>query len=229
MRPLGCIVLLSLNVFCLKDTFASCGKDAPFCPLQPLPSDLKADILALKQQSDEKIIGALENFSATEQGLSVFNGHAHTTTGTLLSEGQGSSKPHLRPQDPRLYIFVSLSMREAALIELGKDAKRVAGVLVLRGLKDGSFKKTAQAFEKFIQKTGYGIIIDPLLFKTFEVTTVPAFVVAEAATLCPSNTSCPGPAYDKLSGHVSLDYALSELARHGDFPLANVFLTRLRQ
>lgn len=214
-------ILLGLSFVCAFELHAACGTDAHFCPVEPLSPELEAQVLALQKQSEEKVAGLLQDSSDL-----LRNDSSEGLQSLLVND---KTKALSARSEPRLYVFVSLSLPEASLIELGKQAKKIDGVLVLRGLKDASFKKTAQAFKAFIEKTGYGLIIDPMLFKTFEVTTAPTFVIAQAQPSCPQNSSCPAPAYDKLSGHVSLEYALRELACRGEFSLAKKFLTRLRE
>ena len=63
-----------------------------------------------------------------------------------------------------------------------------------------------------IKKSGQGIIIDPEMFKTYQIQSVPSFVVVS------------GNKYDKLSGNVTLKYAMSEMQSKGE-----VFQTKNEQ
>ena len=56
-----------------------------------------------------------------------------------------------------LYIFVSFSLGEKALLNLAREAKQFDAILVLRGFKEGSYRKTAQALQEIITKTGQGV------------------------------------------------------------------------
>lgn len=91
-------------------------------------------------------------------------------------------------------IFVSLSMPEATLKSLYIDAQAHGAALVLRGLKNHSFKQTTEA----LKQLGITVQIDPLLFKKYQIKAVPTFVWVV------------GPQTHTLSGNVSLAYALSQ-------------------
>jgi type-F conjugative transfer system pilin assembly protein TrbC len=114
------------------------------------------------------------------------------------------------------YLFISLSMPSSALVELVKEAKKEGFVPVLRGFKENSYRKTVAAFEELVKKTDYGVSIDPELFKEFDIKAVPAIVVSAPSVICPANTSCPKAPYNKLSGNVSIRYALEEFRKKGE-------------
>lgn len=113
-----------------------------------------------------------------------------------------------------LYIFLSFSMGEKALLNLAIDAKRYGATLVLRGFIDGSYAKTAKALQKIIIKTGQGFIIDPELFTLFAVNAVPTFILAKPFQVSITDRT-QTPIHDRLQGHVSIRYALEVLAKEG--------------
>ncbi len=113
---------------------------------------------------------------------------------------------------PPLLIFVSFSLGQKALLNLARDAKVWGGVLVLRGFKDGSHKKTALALEEIIAKSGVGFSVDPELFSLFNITSVPTFVLAKPFPSQSAQTLL----HDRMSGHVSLSYVLETFAKQGD-------------
>lgn len=104
-----------------------------------------------------------------------------------------------------LFVFVSFSMSEQNIIQLSQEAKRFGAILVLRGLKNGSFRETAQVLKKIIEKAQNGMIIDPTLFKHYNITQVPSFILA-------SNEN----EYDHIVGNISISYALTQMTRDGD-------------
>ncbi|MBY0500441.1 MAG: type-F conjugative transfer system pilin assembly protein TrbC [Alphaproteobacteria bacterium] len=113
-----------------------------------------------------------------------------------------------------LYIFVSFSIGEKALLNLAQEAKRFGATLVLRGFKDRSYFKTAQALQQIIQETGQGFMIDPELFSLFAVTAVPTYVLSKPFPFnFPEVTQTP--LHDRLQGYVSVFYALSAFAKEG--------------
>jgi type-F conjugative transfer system pilin assembly protein TrbC len=116
--------------------------------------------------------------------------------------------PALLPANLRgsLYIFVSLSMPAVKLIELLQDAKKHQGTLVLRGLKNNSYKETAMFLQKVIQQGENGFIVEPELFQRYQVTRVPQFILVDEVT----------KTFDKITGNITLLYALQEFRRAGD-------------
>jgi len=92
-----------------------------------------------------------------------------------------------------LFIFVSFSMKEAALKALYRDAQSKNAILVLRGLQDNSFKKTAET----LKGLGIRVQINPKLFEKYRIQSVPTFVSVQKNQV------------HTLSGHVSLDYVLA--------------------
>jgi conjugal transfer pilus assembly protein TrbC len=114
-----------------------------------------------------------------------------------------------------LRIFVSFSMPESLLVNLDQQARKIGAKLVIRGLKNNSFKETFE-FIKSIDDQAIRVDIDPKAFTEFGITQVPSFVLN-------SDTS-----YDKITGNVSLSYVLKEFADSGDLPVkAAEYLRRL--
>lgn len=108
-----------------------------------------------------------------------------------------------------LYVFVSLSMPKPALIALNKEAVRLGAALVLRGLKDNSYQKTALYLKEVIEKTGQGFLIHPELFKRYEIHQVPSVVLT-------TDTLGSEPIFDVVSGHIPIQTALLEIAEKGE-------------
>ena len=69
-------------------------------------------------------------------------------------------------------IFVSFSMPPESIKSLYVDSKKYNATLIMRGLIDGSFKKTT----KELQNLGVELQIDPNLFKEYKITKVPTIV-----------------------------------------------------
>ncbi len=85
-------------------------------------------------------------------------------------------------------------------------------VLFNRGLVNNSFKDTTQAVYALIkEKRQGGLMLDPTLFKKFNITQVPAFVMVDHSNL--SQPLCSK--YDVVYGNVSLEYALRKFANNG--------------
>ena len=133
------------------------------------------------------------------------------------------NKKDLSDQIPELLIFVSFSMPEKLLVEISEQAQEAGGVLVFRGPLEGSLTKTSNKMLS-IKKGGMSGIINPILFKKFNINTVPTIVVNEGFKGCDNCTLIA----DKISGTVTIDYALRTFAREGDFKaIAKTHLAKL--
>jgi conjugal transfer pilus assembly protein TrbC len=134
---------------------------------------------------------------------------------------------------PRLQIFVTLAMPEASLRALVTQAMRANAVLVLRGAKNGSVQQTIDAVRTFIGTQAVAWQIDPPAFTRYQVTTAPTFVLTKAGAernACGNDVCIAQGDFAKVSGDVSLDYALEAIARGAPSVAADaeVLLSRLR-
>lgn len=131
--------------------------------------------------------------------------------GDMAKDGLGEA--------PRFIAFASLSMPAQALRQMMDDVTRAGGVVVFRGLSQGSAKVMTDALGKVL-KPGErmdGVGIDPRLFRAFSVSEVPAYVVtASDFDLC-SGFDCASavPPYDRMNGNVTAEYALRTFAEGG--------------
>jgi type-F conjugative transfer system pilin assembly protein TrbC len=127
----------------------------------------------------------------------------------------------------RKLVFVSLSLSDNNLENIVREAKVRGWVPVMRGFKEGSYKKTAKYLSEMMRKTGYGVVIDPESFKEFEVKVVPTFVIAgvkeggcskneEKSNLGTDAVSCNGTKYNKIAGNVSFEYVEGVFNKSGE-------------
>jgi type-F conjugative transfer system pilin assembly protein TrbC len=99
-----------------------------------------------------------------------------------------------------LYVFVSFSLPEETWLTLSQEVTKVGGVLVLRGLPNNSFKQLAHKVHALREKGVLAPVqIDPKLFSKFAVTKIPCFVTTYKED------------FDKLTGNVSLKFALEKM------------------
>ncbi|OJX09012.1 MAG: type-F conjugative transfer system pilin assembly protein TrbC [Caedibacter sp. 38-128] len=119
---------------------------------------------------------------------------------------------------PTVLVFASFSMPQATIKHLAMDLKKVGGALVIRGLINNSFKKTAMA----LQKLGEGVLLDPTLFEKYNVTSVPTFIIFEG------DLKDEHPPYDRLTGNVSLRFALERVTQEGEIKSAALLLEKLK-
>lgn len=115
----------------------------------------------------------------------------------------------------RLLIFISMSMPKSAIENLITQGEKVGAVFVLRGLVDGSLKKTQKSFYAAMNGHKVGAMINPELFKTFNVTKVPTFAIYANAKQNPLNTGCKiAPEFVTITGSVSVRYALEQMQQN---------------
>lgn len=136
---------------------------------------------------------------------------------------------------PRFIAFASLSMPPQSLKTLVRDTAAAGGVTVLRGFPGGSAKQLTKMIAAMgangAQLSALGI--DPRLFRAFDIKAAPSFVMASSDfTLC-DGFDCKGavPPHDRMTGNVSVEYALETFAG-GAGPgsrLAALHLARLKQ
>lgn len=130
------------------------------------------------------------------------------------------------PQEA-LYIFISTSIPIDTLKLLGEQAVRGGAALVLRGIPGGfdGYTNMLQTLKPVIA-TGADIQIHPELFDRFEVSSVPAFVIAKYEEGCQGNV-CDAESIS-VAGDVSLPFALEHLATR-PHPLSTTAKERLQR
>ena len=119
--------------------------------------------------------------------------------------------------DNHLLIFISYSIPKEQLVSLIKQAQSINAVFVLRGMIDGSMKKTQKEFFELKKNYQIGAMINPKLFSAFSVTQVPTFVIYKSGGTDILKEACNvAPTYTKIIGSVSVRYALEKLERSNE-------------
>lgn len=115
---------------------------------------------------------------------------------------------------PDLFVMVSLSMPKEALVRTAEQAERAGATLVFRGLKGDSMTKMGEEIKAIVGSRSVSVVVHPPAFQQFSVTRVPAIVIArpEAGNVLDNGCSKP-ETFVKVSGDVSLDYALDYIER----------------
>lgn len=138
-----------------------------------------------------------------------------------IAQFSGEMRQMIKTQEPivthlkkvsQVLVFLSFSMPEKSLQAWLLQCKQSGATPVIRGLIHNSFKDTMAAIQTLSKKTGIGMQLDPILFKTFDVVEVPAVVYVKDTPDCPANMDCKPVDYDSLYGDVSLDYALEKMS-----------------
>lgn len=120
-------------------------------------------------------------------------------------------------EGPLFVVFASLSMPEASLARLIADTTRAGGMVVFRGFPDNSARLFAEGLRKVVrdERQEAHIAIDPRLFRAFRVTAAPTFVVTASDYALCDGLDCTSavPGHDRMTGNVSVGYALESFAR----------------
>lgn len=147
--------------------------------------------------------------------------------GDMAKDGMGEA--------PRFIAFASLSMPATALRQLMDDVTRAGGVVVFRGLTQGSAKVMTDALSRVLKPGEQmdGVGIDPRLFRAFGIEAVPTYVVTSSDfDLCDGfDCTTAVPPFDRMSGNVTTAHALTTFAQ-GSGPgakLAAQHLARLER
>lgn len=138
-----------------------------------------------------------------------------------ISAGRGSyGDGDNKRQFSGLYIFVSTSMPKPLLKSYLSEANKYGGVLVLKGLPQGSFKELTKFVTDLTGKGGdsqdiaANIQIDDEAYEKFKVVSVPAIVLSADSEYHPNQTAIFK--FDKMVGNVGVKYSLEEFSRSGE-------------
>lgn len=135
-------------------------------------------------------------------------------------------------EEPGLFILVSFSMPLESIERLADQAAKAGGTIVLRGVIDDSLKKTAEVAGEFVKRhPGAQFQIDPTLFRRFNVSQVPAFVLsAQPGDANTCGKACdPANSFAMVAGDVTLDYALEYIAKQREPRFAELAENRLQR
>jgi type-F conjugative transfer system pilin assembly protein TrbC len=127
---------------------------------------------------------------------------------------------------PQLLIFVSTSMPLSLLKNYYKEAAIYNGILVFKGLPNGSFKELSNLIGELVgpkpdeTNASAGAIIDDESFERFGVTHVPSFVLYKEEE-CFTETSCK-ITYDKIVGNIGIRAVLNEFIDTGEMKEAAI-------
>jgi conjugal transfer pilus assembly protein TrbC len=132
-------------------------------------------------------------------------------SGRMTIDGMGEA--------PRFIAFASTSMPPASLRQMFDDVSRAGGVVVLRGLPNNSAKALTAALARVAREGEQldNVGIDPRLFRAFNVTAVPAYVVTTSDfDLCDGfDCRTDVPPHDRMTGNVTVEHVLGTFAGGG--------------
>jgi type-F conjugative transfer system pilin assembly protein TrbC len=103
-----------------------------------------------------------------------------------------------------IFVFISFSMPDSLIKSYIAEARGLKEknngniTFVLRGFYENSYRKTTDKVAKLSGSRPVSIVVDPTLFKKYNVTQVPS-VVRDG-----------GDSYDKMNGATTIKYALEQ-------------------
>lgn len=122
----------------------------------------------------------------------------------------------------RLLVFISSSMPKKSIINLMTQAAPLGAVFVIRGLINGSYVNTYKYFYELKGDNQIGIMINPTLFKAIDVDVVPTYALYQSDQDLLSTACNVTPKYTKVSGEITIHYALEQLSRSSNRELAQI-------
>ncbi|MDC0857582.1 type-F conjugative transfer system pilin assembly protein TrbC [Rickettsiales bacterium] len=178
-------------------------------------------------QNSEQINQGIKDYYGEENLQPDFN-RLKKVQNQLSTEDASQQKPS--SQISLLMVFVSSSMPQESLIQYADQVSKSGGVMVVRGFINGSMTNTVK-FIKSLSEEGTRAIIDPNVFRLFDIRQVPEVIVISNQNNCINGKCEQTPLHDRIRGNVSLEYALEKISKEGDFAKveAKKFLTNLRK
>lgn len=125
--------------------------------------------------------------------------------------------------ESRLYVFVSTSMPHSLLKSYYDEANKYSGILVFKGLPNGSFKELLQLISELMvdndenKEQLASIQIDDEAYEKFSVSSVPTIVLSKENQYHPLQED--KIEFDKITGNVGIGYSLEEFYQKGDLQI----------
>jgi type-F conjugative transfer system pilin assembly protein TrbC len=164
-------------------------------PMAAKATCYQAEALQLAKEAEQKKTLYLEEVEALQTNAeSYLEKILHPEKTVLITNACQKNafvERNFSPNNNEYRIFVSLSVPKETLKSLYQESNAQNIAMVLRGLKENSFKKTAE----YLKALEISVQIDPKLFKKYQISTVPTFVWAKENE------------YHTITGNISLQYA----------------------
>ncbi|EAT07440.1 hypothetical protein SKA58_19455 [Sphingomonas sp. SKA58] len=154
---------------------------------------------AMTRISDPRLKGAAGDPSGAIDFDELVSGASE-----ILKGGQGGA--------PMFMVFASTSMPAESLKPLINHTAAAGGVVVFRGFPGNSAKQFMAKLHEVVSKddTNVRIMVDPRLFRAFNVQVAPTFVVAGSDFEPCDQLDCVStpPPSDRMAGNVTVRFAL---------------------
>lgn len=152
-----------------------------------------------------------------------------------LQEAMDKYGPQVRQQRsaanpvPQVLVFVSFSMPLARLESYVSQVREIGGAVILRGMHEGSVKKTMAKALESTPKGDVPWLIHPEMFEQFGVDKVPAVVIANQDGMNPNGETAEPAHYAKVYGDLSIEGALRVIKGRGNKAMAALAVERLER
>jgi type-F conjugative transfer system pilin assembly protein TrbC len=145
-----------------------------------------------------------------------------------LARQFNGGRPAVQKTGSDLMVFVSLSMPEHVIKALARQAKEAGAVMVLRGLKGGSWPETWKALAALNQGIGRNGSSIPRASSSSRSPRCPASCWRMGARPLSWKMGVPRPAsYAALAGDVSIEQALGIMKMRGEPVISQLAVDRL--
>jgi type-F conjugative transfer system pilin assembly protein TrbC len=207
---------LTLKTILLMTTFLACGMIS-----YAQETNFSMEKRAAKMAQNSKKIQSSESFKNLQNRMNDFQQQA---VHSALSKATGTLVPNMTPfpsySSPKrmlLFIFISTSIPEKSILHYLEQAQKTGALVVLQGLIEESLPQTLKTVSLWKKESSLdNIILDPVAFERFNITQVPSIVLTQADYPCPQGADCNITSMDKMTGEISLDYALRKFSQSGD-------------
>lgn len=171
----------------------------------------KGTVGDILKEEQIKIQGVNFNNSSFHFPEFIKKGQMNQYLSEAISAGEKINNSKIQEIEGSILVFVSFSMPQGELKQLISEANQLKASVVLRGV-DKDFISTIKKIKEIVGDQN-GVLIDPFLFKRFDVQTVPTFILPlESLEKCTLD-SCRSIKYVKAQGSVSLRYFLELIER----------------
>ena len=179
----------------------------------------------LKKETDSRIQFSRDNITENKTDIDAILNKSipewRNLNANKKQQSQGVTNNDNQESGSIPLVFISFSMPEALIEDYIKEARMYGGVLVLRGLVNNSLKQTVAKLKEIEgsdgKKSNIAITIHPHLFKLYNITQVPTIVVSKDNLACilKYDDCSTLYEYDKISGSITIGYALEEFEKNG--------------
>ncbi len=191
------LVKLSMIAMCAS-LFMLEGKDA-----KPNLEHIYHEALRWQKAQVADELAAAKGCASPQKDITRCYGN-HEAAAALSNDNNSSDKQNDKITD-KLLVFVTLTMPIHSLKELLQQAAKYKAVLILRGLKDNSFKQTLAVLQELNAAPDSGFEINPELFARFKIDKVPVFIrIKDDKEIA------------RIAGNISLEFARTKL--YGELP-----------